>query len=121
MSTGGCVKALVTGGAGFIGSHLVDQLVEGGNEVAIVDDLSTGKVEYLNPRARFYRLDIGDPTLKDVFQTERPEVVFHEAAQMSVKASTEDPVHDARVNVLGLLNVLQSAVAAGVRKVVFAS
>lgn len=115
------MKAIVTGGAGFIGSHIVDLLIENGHEVAIVDNLSTGRVEYLNPRARFYRMDVGDAELRDVFLTERPEVVFHEAAQMSVKASTEDPVHDARVNVLGLLNVLQASAAAAARKVVFAS
>jgi len=115
------VKTLVTGGAGFIGSHIVDLLLDRGHQVAIIDDLSTGRMENLNPRARLYRLDIADPSLNDVFQSEKPEVVFHQAAQMSVKASTEDPVHDAQVNVLGLLNVLQSAVAAGTRKVVFAS
>lgn len=115
------MKALVTGGAGFIGSHIVDLLLENGHEVAIVDNVSTGRVDNLNPRARFHRADIVDPSLVDVFQAERPEVVYHEAAQMSVKASTEDPIHDARVNVIGLLNVLRASVAAGARKVVFAS
>lgn len=115
------MKALVTGGAGFIGSHIVDVLLENGHDVAIIDNISTGRSENLNPGARFYRADITDPSLREIFQEEQPEVVYHEAAQMSVKASTDDPVHDARVNVLGLLNVLQSAVAAGTRKVVFAS
>src|SRR5207249_3900303 len=116
-----CVKVVVTGGAGFIGSHLVDVLVENGHDVAVVDNLASGKREHLNPRARFYELDIVDPGLPDVLFHERPEVVFHEAAQMSVKASTDDPIYDARVNVVGLLNVLQSSVAAGARKIVFAS
>jgi UDP-glucose 4-epimerase len=115
------MKALVTGGAGFIGSHIVDQLLEEGHDVAIVDNLATGRRANLNPEARFYQVDIVDPSLQEVFRAERPEIVFHQAAQMSVKASTEDPTHDARVNVLGLLNVLQASVAAGARKVVFAS
>ncbi len=115
------MRALVTGGAGFIGSHIVDLLLEEGHEVAVVDNLATGKLENLSPAAGFYRINISDPMLQDVIATERPEVVFHEAAQMSVKVSTDDPIHDARVNVIGLLNVLEACVAGGVRKVVFAS
>jgi UDP-glucose 4-epimerase len=115
------VKALVTGGAGFIGSHIVDLLLADGHDVAVVDNLSTGKRENLASGACFYALDIVDASLRDLFLAERPEVIYHEAAQMSVKASTEDPVHDARINVVGLLNVLQAAVAARARKIVFAS
>ncbi len=115
------MRAIVTGGAGFIGSHVVDLLLEEGHEVAVVDNLSTGRVANLDPRAVFYRMDIADPMLRDVVATVRPDVVFHEAAQMSVKVSTDDPMLDARVNVVGLLNVLEACAAANVRKVVFAS
>ena len=115
------MRAVVTGGAGFIGSHIVDLLIEEGHEVAIVDNLSTGRADNLNPRATFYRMDIGDSMLRDVVTTVSPDVVYHQAAQMSVKVSTDDPIHDARVNVIGLLNVLEACVAADVRKVVFAS
>lgn len=115
------MKLLVTGGAGFIGSHIVDLLVSEAHDVAIVDNLVTGKISNLNPRARFHRVDIGSPRLQTVFEVERPEVVFHQAAQMSVKASTDDPRYDAQVNVLGLLNLLEVCVATQVRKVVFAS
>jgi UDP-glucose 4-epimerase len=115
------MKALVTGGAGFIGSHVVDLLLAHGHDVAVVDNLVTGKRENLPMRSRFYEQDIVSPTLRDVFAAERPEVVFHLAAQMSVKASTDDPLYDAEVNVLGLVNTLNTCVATGVRKVVFAS
>jgi UDP-glucose 4-epimerase len=115
------MRAIVTGGAGFIGSHIVDLLLEEGHEVAIVDNLSTGRAANLDPRAVFYKIDVGDPMLRDVVATVSPDVVFHEAAQMSVKVSTDDPILDARVNVVGLLNVLESCAAARVRKVVFAS
>jgi UDP-glucose 4-epimerase len=115
------MKTLVTGGAGFIGSHLVDALLAEGHDVGIVDDLSTGKRENLNPQARFYETDIRNSDFADVVRAEAPEVVFHEAAQASVKVSTDNPIYDAQVNVLGLLNVLEACVAARVRKVVFAS
>jgi len=115
------VKALVTGGAGFIGSHLVDLLLAEGHEVAIVDNLATGKRGNLAADAKFYEVDIRNQNLTQVFAEVRPEVVFHQAAQMSVKVSTENPLYDAEVNVVGLINVLNSCVTNGVRKVVFAS
>lgn len=115
------MKMLVTGGAGFIGSHIVELLVAEGHDVAVVDNLKTGKRANLAPRARFYEVDIVSSDLESVLLAERPEVVFHQAAQMSVKVSTDDPRYDAQVNVLGLVNVLEACVAAGVRKVVFAS
>jgi UDP-glucose 4-epimerase len=115
------MKVLVTGGAGFIGSHLVDALVAQGDDVAVVDDLSTGKREYVNPSARFSEVDIATPAVRGVILDERPEVIFHEAAQASVKVSTDDPLRDAEVNVIGLLNLLEASAKAGVRKVVFAS
>jgi UDP-glucose 4-epimerase len=112
---------MVTGGAGFIGSHLVDLLIAEGHHVAVVDNLITGKRSNLNPRARFYEVDIVSPSIEQVFLEERPEVVFHQAAQMSVKVSTDDPLWDARVNALGMVMVLEACVLAGVRKIVFAS
>jgi UDP-glucose 4-epimerase len=115
------MKALVTGGAGFIGSHVVDRLLLAGHEVVSVDNLVTGKRSNLNPGARFYELDVGSSRFTSMLKLERPEVVFHQAAQMSVKVSTDRPRYDARVNVLGLLNVLEACVTAGVRKIVFAS
>jgi UDP-glucose 4-epimerase len=115
------MKTLVTGGAGFIGSHLVDALLAQGDDVAIVDNLATGKREYVNSLARFYEVDICSPRVREVIEAERPEVVFHQAAQASVKVSTDDPIHDTQVNVVGLLTVLEACVSAGARKVVFAS
>lgn len=115
------MKVLVTGGAGFIGSHLVDRLVQEGHEVIIVDNLVTGKRRNINKAARFYKLDIQSWRLERVFRNERPNIVMHLAAQMDVRKSVEDPMFDAQVNVLGTLNVLQQAVKHGVRKVVFSS
>ncbi len=115
------MRALVTGGAGFIGSHLVDLLLTHRHDVAVVDDLSTGRRENLNPRARFYELDIRSLDLASVICAERPEVVYHQAAQSSVKVSTDDPQRDAAINVVGLVNLLEACTAAQVRKVVFAS
>jgi len=115
------LKALVTGGAGFIGSHIVDLLVFEGHDVAVVDNLVGGARSNVNPNARFHQVDVGSVSFERVLRFERPEVVFHQAAQMSVKASTDDPLYDAQVNVLGMVNVLEACVAAGVRKVVYAS
>jgi UDP-glucose 4-epimerase len=119
------MKILVTGGAGFIGSHIVDQCVARGHEVAVVDNLWSeggGKKQNLNPEARFFHVDITDETtLQSIFDAVRPEVVCHQAAQASVAISTKSPQYDARVNVLGLLNVLTQCARLGTRKVVFAS
>ena len=114
-------KILVTGGAGFIGSHLVDRLIQEGNEVVVVDNLSTGKRKNINKKAQFYKMDIQSKRIERVFRNERPLIVVHLAAQMSVRHSTDDPVFDAQVNILGTINVLEHAVRQGVRKVTFAS
>ena len=114
------MKVLVTGGAGFIGSHLVDALVERGDEVLVVDDLSTGDERNLNSRARFHKLDIRDPAAADLVRSERPDTISHHAAQMSVSRSVADPIFDAEVNLMGSLNLARAAVDSGSR-VVFAS
>jgi len=115
------MKVLVTGGAGFIGSHLVDRLVQEGNQVVVIDDLSTGKRKQVNKKAQFYKMDIRSKRIERVFRKERPLIVVHLAAQMNVRLSTEDPVFDAEVNILGTINLLEHAVKHGVRKVTFAS
>jgi UDP-glucose 4-epimerase len=117
-------KILVTGGAGFIGSHVVDCLVEAGHEVVVVDslwELGGGRVENVNKAAAYHRLDVRSPEFAALIRAERPDVISHHAAQHSVKISTDSPVYDAEVNVLGLLNLLEAARAAGTRKVIFAS
>ena len=113
------MRAVVTGGAGFIGSTLVDALVTRGDEVHVVDDLSSGRREQVNADATLHVADVRDP-LVDVFGAAQPEVVFHLAAQIDVRVSVADPVADARANVLGTLNVLEAARAHGAQ-VIFAS
>ncbi len=115
------MKVLVTGGAGFIGSNIVDALIAGGDSVAVVDNLSTGRLENLNPKAVFYKADIRDAAVAGIFESERPDVVCHHAAQVNVRTSVDDPVLDADINVLGSINLLQCAVKHGVKKFVFAS
>jgi UDP-glucose 4-epimerase len=116
------LRALVTGGAGFIGSHLVDRLVSDGHAVCVLDDLSTGSASNVPSGARFQRIDICDwPSLRDVVASFKPDAVFHAAAQTDVGRSIREPDFDARVNVLGGLNVLRAAHAAGARRVVYAS
>ena len=115
------MKVLVTGGAGFIGSHVADRLLQDGHEVVVLDDLSTGHVEHLNPAALFYQMDIQSPWLDELFKIERPEAVLHQAAQASVRRSVEDPGFDASVNVMGTVTLLQASVRHGVRRFLFAS
>jgi UDP-glucose 4-epimerase len=119
-------KGIVTGGAGFVGSHLVDVLVDSGWDVLVVDDLSSGKMDHLaevRQRAKIgvHVTDVVAPELGDLVERFAPEVVFHLAAQSKVRPSVDDPVGDARINLLGTINVLQAAARAGARKVVFAS
>ena len=118
------MKILVTGGAGFIGSHVVDVLLEAGHQVSIIDNLwehGDGRMENVNPEANFYNVDIRDNEIRKIFEQEHPEVICHLAAQHSVKISTDDPVHDAQVNILGLITLLQCATEFDTRKVIFAS
>ena len=115
------MKVLVTGGAGFIGSHVVDSLIKGGHEVVIVDNLSTGSRRNLNPKAVFYEMDIRDPQLRTVVATEKPDVINHHAAQATVLASLGSPVLDAQVNIVGSLNLLECARDFGVTKFIYIS
>jgi len=115
------VRILVTGGAGFIGSHVADGFRAAGHDVAVVDDLSTGSQVNLDPSITLYQHDIRDESLERVFKGFRPDVVDHHAAQANVPASLIDPVFDASVNVLGGLNLLRLAAAHGVKKFIYIS
>ena len=115
------MKVIVTGGAGFIGSNLVDALVERGDEVVVIDNLSTGRRENLNPHIKFYETSIGDPGLEDIFEKEKPDIVCHHAAQIDLRRSVNEPLFDAEVNILGSLNVIVNSIRSGVGKFVYAS
>lgn len=114
-------KALVTGGAGFIGSHLVDRLIRDGFNVTVIDDLSNGRKAYVNPKATFYKIGLASPKLAEVFQKTKPDFVFHLAAKIDVPSSVEDPVADAETNIHGALQVMNLAVKHRVKKFVFSS
>jgi UDP-glucose 4-epimerase len=115
------VKVLITGGAGFIGSHVADALIRAGHTVAIIDDLSTGNRAWLPPKAAFYELDIRSEELGKVFAAERPEAVSHLAAQASVGRSVTDPAFDASVNIGGGLNLLDCCRRFDVRRMIYSS
>ena len=116
------MKILLTGGAGFIGSHVVDKYIEEGHEVVVVDNLSTGFRSNLNPKARFYEADICNRgAVDEIFERERPEVVNHHAAQMDVRRSVDDPVFDATTNIIGSLNLILSSVRHKIRKFIYIS
>jgi UDP-glucose 4-epimerase len=115
------VKIMVTGGAGFIGSNVVDGFIDAGHRVVVVDNLYTGKRSNVNPQAQFYEVDIRSPKVAEVMERERPDVLNHHAAQMSVPDSVADPLFDADVNIKGLLNLLEAARKHRVGKVVFIS
>ena len=106
----------VTGGAGFIGSHLVDRLIKEGHRVQVIDNLSSGLREFVNPKAEFVELDIRDAKILDVFQDFQPDYVFHEAAQTVVGESMVNPTKDCDINLMGLLNLLKASVKVGVKK-----
>jgi len=116
------MKILVTGGAGFIASHIVDAYLQRGHDVSILDNLSTGRKKNINPRATFHEADLRDAdSVRDIFGKGRFDVVNHHAAQMDVRRSVADPVYDASVNIIGVLTILEAAVKTGVRRVLFAS
>jgi len=112
-------KALVTGGAGFIGSHMVDRLLELDYKVVVMDDLSTGKIKNLDSAAVFHHTDITQPSMDEIVQREQPDLVFHMAAQTSVTQSTKDPIQDANANVLGTLRILEASRRVGVEKIIY--
>jgi UDP-glucose 4-epimerase len=113
------MKILVTGGAGFIGSNIVDAYVADGHEVTVIDDLSTGRRENLNPRARFVEMDIGSPDAREFVAREKPDVLSHHAAQIDVRKSVADPLFDLQVNVLAFVGLLEAA--KDVKRVILAS
>lgn len=115
------MRILVTGGAGFIGSHVVDQFVAAGHRVSIVDNLATGRRDRVHPEARLHVMDLRSARLADVFEAERPEAVAHLAAQAVVARSVADPVFDASVNILGGLKLLECCRRAGVRRIIYSS
>ena len=115
------MKILVTGGAGFIGSHVVDLFVSQGYEVVVVDNLSTGRVTNLNPAAKFYQTDIRSPEVAEIVARERPDFISHHAAQIDVRRSVADPLFDAEVNVLGSIRLVEAARQYGVQRFVYIS
>jgi UDP-glucose 4-epimerase len=115
------MKIVVTGGAGFIASHIVDAFIERGHEVHVFDDLSTGQKSNLNPKATLHAVDIADAQAARLIEQIKPDALSHHAAQMDVRHSVADPTFDARVNILGFINLLEGCKNAGVKKVLFAS
>jgi UDP-glucose 4-epimerase len=115
------MKILVTGGAGFIGSHIVDAYLKLGHEVVVIDNLSTGLEANLNPAAKFYLSDINDESIIDIFKSEKFDLVNHQAAQIDVRVSVGAPRFDAMTNVMGSLNIYEAAMASSVKKIIFAS
>ncbi|AEF17571.1 UDP-glucose 4-epimerase [Thermoanaerobacterium xylanolyticum LX-11] len=115
------MKILITGGAGFIGSNIVDFMIEKGYDVVVVDNLSSGKLEYVNKKAKFYKIDLTDEYLWQVFDNERLDLVIHEAAQVDIQKSIKDPVVDAKVNILGTINLLECCRKYNLKKIIYAS
>ena len=115
------MKILVTGGAGFIASQIADAYIKEGHNITVIDDLSTGFEENINPAAKFIKLSITDSNIIDLFKKEKFDLVNHHAAQIDVRKSVSDPLFDANTNILGTINLLQSCVKTGVKKIIFAS
>jgi UDP-glucose 4-epimerase len=115
------MKILVSGGAGFIGSYLVDRLIKDGHQVVVIDNLFTGKKENLNKKAKFYKVDIQSPKISQIFKKEKPEIVFHLAAQVDLRKSVENPIESAKVNILGSLNILENCKKFKIKKIIFSS
>ena len=115
------MNILVTGGAGFIGSNIVDAYISKGHNVIIVDNMSTGVKDYINPKAKFYELDVCDTGISKVFEENKIDLINHHAAQIDLRKSVDDPAFDINVNIAGSVNLLQNAIKSGVKKFVFAS
>lgn len=114
------MKCLVTGGAGFIGSHIIDFLIEKGYEVVIVDNLSTGKEKHINKNSKFYKADITND-ISEIFLKEKPDIVIHTAAQVMLRKSLEEPLFDAKTNIIGTISVLEACRKSGVKKIIYTS
>ncbi|MFC1566602.1 NAD-dependent epimerase/dehydratase family protein [bacterium] len=112
---------LVTGGAGFIGSHVVDGYIDAGHKVTVIDDLSTGNKQNINPKADFLKMDIRNKKVEELFQKKKFDVVNHHAAQIDVRKSVLDPIHDAEINILGSLNLIENAKKYNLKKFIFIS
>lgn len=115
------MNILVTGGAGFIGSQIVDAYIKNNHHVVIIDDMSTGRKEFINSKAIFHKISIDDPSISEIMKKENIDVINHHAAQISVHDSVKNPVKDAKSNIIGTLQLLQNAVILGIRKFIFAS
>jgi UDP-glucose 4-epimerase len=115
------MKIIVTGGAGFIASHVVDLYLSQGHEVVVIDDLSTGRMSNVDPRAKFYQVNISDTEVEDIFRREQPDVVNHHAAQMDVRFSVSHPLFDAQVNILGSLHLIELARQYQVKRFIYIS
>jgi UDP-glucose 4-epimerase len=115
------MKIVVTGGAGFIASHIVDAYIRLGHEVYVIDDLSTGQSRNLNPSGKVFNLDIADPKAAKSLAEIKPDVLNHHAAQMDVRRSVADPTFDARINIIGFINLLEACKDVGVKKIIFSS
>ncbi len=116
------MKILVTGGAGFIGSHIVDLLVENNHSIIIIDNLSSGKRENINNKAKFYQEDLRNyDKIKDIFKVEKPEIIYHLAAQIDVRKSVDDPLEDAKTNILATLNLLELSIKYKIKHFIFSS
>jgi len=115
------VRILVTGGAGFIGSNIVDNFVQEGHKVTVVDNLTTGFEGNVNPKAKFFKVDIRSAVIDKIFERTKPDVLCHHAAQIDVRKSTTDPIFDAEVNIIGSLNLLNACARHKVKKIIFAS
>ncbi|WML35847.1 NAD-dependent epimerase/dehydratase family protein [Clostridium sp. OS1-26] len=115
------MKVMVIGGAGFIGSHIVDLLVENNYEVCIIDNLSRGKMKNVNSKAKLYIYDILDKNILNIFEMEKPDIIVHQAAQISAVNSIIDPIKDAEINIIGTLNLLEAAKSVKIKKFIYSS
>lgn len=115
------MKVIVTGGAGFIGSHIVDLLIEKGYDVCVIDNLIHGKKENINSKAKFYQIDIRDKNIIEIFKNEKSDILIHHAAQIKVPISIKNPILDADINISGSINLLEAARKTGVKKVIYPS
>lgn len=115
------MKIMVTGGAGFIGSNTVDALINRGDEVVVIDNLSTGFEKNINSKAKFYNIDIRNKKIEDIFKEEKPEIVMHLAAQMDVRISIKRPIFDSEINIGGTINLLENCIKYNVKKIIYSN